>query len=177
MIQLLLATSAAPAAASMRCAATRTCRAHRHVHVLGQPAGLHGAPTDADTTFADFATRRTPKPLRPNQMNFGRTSRSGSSACRRPGTAMPRPRRTTGLDWLPSATALRRDDTFERILRARSTARHAGLHRWRRCRKKSRRRDGQAEVAGDDRAAEERTSSSGELRRAEHFKPGRSPPR
>ncbi len=33
-------------------------------------SGYLGAPTDADTTREEYLTRRTPKPLRPNQMNF-----------------------------------------------------------------------------------------------------------
>jgi len=78
--------------------------------------GYMVAPTDADTTFADFATRRTPKPLRPNQMNFGRTS----EVVRQPAEGLVRRCCDQGerlaYDWLPKRDgAYDVMDTFERI--------------------------------------------------------------
>ena len=72
MIQLLLGNIGRPGGG------VNALRGHANVQGITDmctfSANLPGymvAPTEGDTTFADFAARRTPKPLRPNQMNFG----------------------------------------------------------------------------------------------------------
>jgi formate dehydrogenase-N alpha subunit len=72
MIQLLLGNMGRPGGG------VNALRGHANVQGITDmctfSANLPGylvAPTDADANFADFAARRTPKPLRPNQMNFG----------------------------------------------------------------------------------------------------------
>ena len=71
MIQLLLGNMGRPGGG------VNALRGHANVQGITDmctfSANLPGymlAPTEADTNFADFAARRTPKPLRPNQMNF-----------------------------------------------------------------------------------------------------------
>jgi formate dehydrogenase major subunit len=71
MIQLLLGNMGRPGGG------VNALRGHANVQGITDmctfSANLPGymlAPTEADTTFEEFKTRRTPKPLRPNQMNF-----------------------------------------------------------------------------------------------------------
>ena len=71
MIQLLLGNMGRPGGG------VNALRGHANVQGITDmctfSANLPGymvAPTDADTTFEEYKTRRTPKPLRPNQMNF-----------------------------------------------------------------------------------------------------------
>ena len=71
MIQLLLGNMGRPGGG------VNALRGHANVQGITDmctfSANLPGymlAPTEGDTNFADFAARRTPKPLRPNQMNF-----------------------------------------------------------------------------------------------------------
>jgi anaerobic selenocysteine-containing dehydrogenase len=106
MIQLLLGNIGRPGGG------VNALRGHANVQGITDmctfSANLPGymlAPTEADTTTPTLA-KRTPKPLRPNQMNFAQNFPSGSSACRRPGTATRRTRRTTSPSTTcPSATA------------------------------------------------------------------------
>ncbi len=71
MIQLLLGNVGRPGGG------VNALRGHANVQGITDQctfsANLPGymlAPTEADTNFAEFAARRTPKALRPNQMNF-----------------------------------------------------------------------------------------------------------
>jgi formate dehydrogenase major subunit len=71
MIQLLLGNMGRPGGG------VNALRGHANVQGITDmctfSANLPGymlAPTEADTTFEEYKTRRTPKPLRPNQMNF-----------------------------------------------------------------------------------------------------------
>lgn len=71
MIQLLLGNIGRPGGG------VNALRGHANVQGITDmctfSANLPGymlAPTEADTNYADFAARRTPKPLRPNQVNY-----------------------------------------------------------------------------------------------------------
>jgi len=75
------------------------------------------APTDADTTYADFAARRTPKPLRPNQMNFAQNFPKWFVSLQKAwyGDAATK-ENDWAYDWLPKRDgAYDVMDTFERI--------------------------------------------------------------
>jgi formate dehydrogenase major subunit len=79
--------------------------------------GYMVAPTDADANFADFATRRTPKPLRPNQMNFGQNFPKWFVSLQKAwyGDAATK-ENDWAYDWLPKRDgAYDVMDTFERI--------------------------------------------------------------
>ena len=120
------ATSGARAAGSWPCAATPRSRARRDIPTLYEILpGYLPTPraTEDDQTLADYVERE-----RPQEAAGGRTSTSTSSPCSRPGSATPRPRRTTSASGTcPSSRATTR--TSRRCC-ARSTAASTGCSSW-----------------------------------------------
>ena len=70
IIQQLLGNMGMAGAASTRCAALQRAGHHRHVPVLGHAAGLPGRAAGLRPDRKTYLEKRTPKALRPNQMNF-----------------------------------------------------------------------------------------------------------
>jgi formate dehydrogenase major subunit len=68
--------------------------------------GYLSAPTDADTTRAEYIERRTPKALRPNQMNFGQNFAKWHTSQQKAfwGNAAT-PENNFAYDWLPKRDA------------------------------------------------------------------------
>jgi formate dehydrogenase major subunit len=118
MIQLLLGNMGRPGGG------VNALRGHANVQGITDmctfSANLPGylvAPTEADTTFADYSARRTPKPLRPNQMNFGQNFPKWHVSLMKAwyGDAAVK-ENDFAYDWLPKRDgAYDVMDTFERI--------------------------------------------------------------